>query len=378
MLFILHLYGILVSLDSEFTPTESNNSSACDSKKNQNNLENININVKLPSSEALQRLQSPESSTESDEICKIFRDKDKINFVINCEDELDSINNNNNSNTSTNSNNQNNNNNSAIIINNENNANLEECEEDCSFVYYEEEPASASEEDDDLLGQSSLNSSIFNDISFSNCEFDVQTFRKFLKDDDHQCNSSNSEQDEDDDDDEAKSDESDFFCDCLVEAVPLYHTKSENNIMRETGAGKLRGLLKAPNRPAPTRKNRVVFDETRNEFFEADYIILIREDCPYDEEDEEPCTCGDHELVRICCDEGCSCGYTDAANDDDGRTPPVSKIENYFIVLNILSRKKSQIQFNTKKIQSGNCSHDDYSLETAAKSAPLKKLFSLF
>uniref|UniRef100_A0A182MDC7 Uncharacterized protein n=1 Tax=Anopheles culicifacies TaxID=139723 RepID=A0A182MDC7_9DIPT len=113
-------------------------------------------------------------------------------------------------------------------------------------------------------------------------------------------------------------------CGCVIEAIPLYRSEAEafatgGDAMRETATGTLRGLLKKPNRPPPVRKNRVVFDETRNEFFEADYIILIREDCPYDEEDEEPCTCGEHELVRICCDEGCNCGYT-----DDGRTPPVS------------------------------------------------------
>ncbi|XP_055605224.1 uncharacterized protein LOC129753425 [Uranotaenia lowii] len=135
-------------------------------------------------------------------------------------------------------------------------------------------------------------------------------------------------------------------CDCVIEAVPIYRTEPID--MRET-AGTLRGLLKKPNRPPPLRKNRVVFDETRNEFFEADYIILIREDCPYDEEDEEPCTCGEHELVRICCDEGCNCGYqqtaasaattggggnsatttagtTAAAAGDDGRTPPLTLI----------------------------------------------------
>uniref|UniRef100_A0A182JGB3 Uncharacterized protein n=1 Tax=Anopheles atroparvus TaxID=41427 RepID=A0A182JGB3_ANOAO len=113
-------------------------------------------------------------------------------------------------------------------------------------------------------------------------------------------------------------------CGCVLEAIPLYRSAADalvgaggGEAMRETAGGTLRGLLKKPNRPPPVRKNRVVFDETRNEFFEADYIILIREDCPYDEEDEEPCTCGEHELVRICCDEGCNCGYT-----DDGRTPP--------------------------------------------------------
>lgn len=224
-----------------------------------------------------QRLQSPESTAESDEICKILRNKTESS--------------------------------SESVLE----AGVAD-DEDTSFVFYEEEPGDTSNEDD-TTGKHS----VFNDLLFSNCEFDVQTFNQYLKsseygDDpeqtdhcqDHNCNS-----------DDEKSDESDFFCDCLVEAVPLHHS----NTMRETG-GKLRGLLKAANRPPPVRKNRVVFDETRNEFFEADYIILIREDCPYDEEDEEPCTCGDHELVRICCDEGCNCGYT-----DDGRTPPVSAIK---------------------------------------------------
>ncbi|XP_073830979.1 uncharacterized protein isoform X4 [Musca autumnalis] len=103
---------------------------------------------------------------------------------------------------------------------------------------------------------------------------------------------------------------------------------NNSNKMREVN-GQLRGLLKKPNRPPPARKNRVVFDETRNEFFEADYIILIREDCAYDEEDEEPCTCGEHELVRLCCEEGCQCNYSTTApataTDDSNRTPQSPK-----------------------------------------------------
>jgi hypothetical protein len=273
-------------------------------------------------------IHSPESSTESDEICKIFRcvdgsDKNENNVQIeNCvcvekEEEEE-----------------------EIIVNDKNNNNckkdqkLEDCEEeeeeDCSFVYYEEEPGDRSVSICDEGSQH--NSSVFNDITFSNCEFDVQTFNKFLNSSEEENKESTEEEGEEEEDSEdTKSDESDFFCDCLVEAVPLYHqtttTTTAKNNMRETGAsaGKLRGLLKPANRPPPARKNRVVFDETRNEFFDADYIILIREDCPYDEEDEEPCTCGDHELVRICCDEGCNCGYADV---DDGRTPPVSLCNN--------------------------------------------------
>lgn len=253
------------------------------------------------------RIQSPESSAESEEICKIFNSNSKDN--IQCS-ESQSV---------------------GVAVDNIDN----------SFSFYEVREDEENEEDDDeeleeeeqcrTEQNSSLDEtvvgthSVFNDLLFSNCEFDVQTFNKYFA----ECDDGNGSDGEELDDSEhhqahcchsnnnnSDSDESDFYCDCLVEAVPLYHP----NIMRETG-GQLRGLLKKPNRPPPVRKNRVVFDETRNEFFEADYIILIREDCPYDEEDEEPCTCGDHELVRICCDEGCNCGYT-----DDGRTPPVSEL----------------------------------------------------
>lgn len=124
------------------------------------------------------------------------------------------------------------------------------------------------------------------------------------------------------------------YCQCTIESiVPLYPKAFETSIPNQTSAimrdmtssGTLRGLLKKPNRPAPSQKNRVIFDETRNEFFDADYIILVRDDCPYDEEDEEPCTCGEHELVRLCCDEGCQC----TAYTDDGRTPQVTTLFLY-------------------------------------------------
>lgn len=123
------------------------------------------------------------------------------------------------------------------------------------------------------------------------------------------------------------------YCQCTIESIvplypeayraPLSNPNKTAEIMRDmTSSGTLRGLLKKPNRPPPSQKNRVIFDETRNEFFDADYIILVRDDCPYDEEDEEPCTCGEHELVRLCCDEGCQC----TAYSDDGRTPQVKNI----------------------------------------------------
>lgn len=124
---------------------------------------------------------------------------------------------------------------------------------------------------------------------------------------------------------------------CTIETiVPLYtdtcqarQQAKHSAIMREmTSGGTLRGLLKKPNRPAASQKNRVIFDETRNEFFDADYIILVRDDCPYDEEDDEPCTCGEHELVRLCCDEGCQCN----AYPEDGRTPQVCTYLNIYYI----------------------------------------------
>lgn len=146
----------------------------------------------------------------------------------------------------------------------------------------------------------------------TNCEFDVRHLQEYSTQLGRvfECYDE-LEFDSNDDDDYSSS-----SCDCSVE--PIVPAVLSYSTMRET-IGPLRGLLKNPNRAAPVRKNRVVFDETRNQFFDADYIILIREDCQYDEEDEEPCTCGEHELVRLCCEENCQCtGYS-----EDNRTPQV-------------------------------------------------------
>lgn len=146
----------------------------------------------------------------------------------------------------------------------------------------------------------------------TNCEFDV----RHLQDYSTQLGRVFECYDELDFDSNDDDEYSSSSCDCSVE--PIVPAVLSYTTMRET-IGPLRGLLKNPNRAAPVRKNRVVFDETRNQFFDADYIILIREDCQYDEEDEEPCTCGEHELVRLCCEENCQCtGYS-----EDNRTPQV-------------------------------------------------------
>lgn len=49
-----------------------------------------------------------------------------------------------------------------------------------------------------------------------------------------------------------------------------------------------------------SKKHRVVFDETANEFFEADYIIVVRDECGYSDEGEsEECSgCGSCERYQ--------------------------------------------------------------------------------
>lgn len=174
----------------------------------------------------------------------------------------------------------------------------------------------------DLRRTESLTPELIPADSYTHCEFSANNFacfNHFLSSNLHECYDELTEDFEEDiiKLKEGENPNSENFCECSLEAIPLYNCTSK---MRETSMGPIRGLLKKPNRPPASRKNRVVFDETKNQFFDADYIILIREDCLYDdEEDTEPCTCGEHELVRICCDEGC-CGY----GTDDGRTPPVS------------------------------------------------------
>ncbi|KAK5646938.1 hypothetical protein RI129_005402 [Pyrocoelia pectoralis] len=80
----------------------------------------------------------------------------------------------------------------------------------------------------------------------------------------------------------------------------------------------LKSLLKKPGKGRDVKKNRVVFNENKNEFFDADYIILIREECDYDdEEDDGVCTCNDHEMVRLtCCEPNCNCNLYEGYSSD--------------------------------------------------------------
>lgn len=95
----------------------------------------------------------------------------------------------------------------------------------------------------------------------------------------------------------------------------------------------LKSLLKKPGRGRDVKKNRVVFNENKNEFFDADYIILIREECDYDdEEDDGVCTCNEHEMVRLtCCEPNCNCniyeGYSDPTPQSPKFAPPLEFVD---------------------------------------------------
>lgn len=95
----------------------------------------------------------------------------------------------------------------------------------------------------------------------------------------------------------------------------------------------LKSLLKKPGRGKDGKKNRVVFNENKNEFFDADYIILIREECDYDEEDDDGvCCCNQHEMVRLtCCEPNCNCnaydGYGDATPQSPKFAPPLEFVD---------------------------------------------------
>lgn len=91
----------------------------------------------------------------------------------------------------------------------------------------------------------------------------------------------------------------------------------------------LKSLLKKPGGKA-NKRNRVSFNETKNEFFDADYIILIREDCDYDEDDDDGvCTCNQHEMVRLtCCEPDCNCNaYEDQTPQSPKFAPPLEFVD---------------------------------------------------
>ncbi|CAH1134001.1 unnamed protein product [Ceutorhynchus assimilis] len=91
----------------------------------------------------------------------------------------------------------------------------------------------------------------------------------------------------------------------------------------------LKSLLKKPNRNKKTANRRVIFNENKNEFFDADYIILIREDCELDEDDDEGvCTCQQHEMVRLaCCEPNCNCRYDEPTPQSPKFAPPMEFVD---------------------------------------------------
>lgn len=132
-----------------------------------------------------------------------------------------------------------------------------------------------------------------------------------------------------------------------VEVYDEFDSDSEENfiIMRESNTNmgteterskhnpdknNLKSLLKKPGRNKD-KKNRVVFNENKNEFFDADYIILIREECDFDEDDDDSvCTCNQHEMVRLqCCEPNCNCMYDgyDQTPQSPKFAPPIEFVD---------------------------------------------------
>lgn len=184
---------------------------------------------------------------------------------------------------------------------------------------------------------------------YTNCEFDAREINNYelpLDEDSHyECYDELGEEEEEEvNPDEKQGDNAE--CESQHQLSSVVKCKSEagdarrgDEMVHNRDHGNLRSLLKkagssgssassvSGSSGASRNKRRVVFDEKRNEFFDADYIILIREDCAecrYDEDDEDgqcSCTCGDHEPLPQC--PGCCEDHCDY-DDHCSQTPQVS------------------------------------------------------
>lgn len=88
------------------------------------------------------------------------------------------------------------------------------------------------------------------------------------------------------------------------------------------GTRTLKSLLKKPGHSKQrAQKNRVTINEKLNEFFAADYIILIKEECCGDYEEECDCCCQEPEMIRLGNCKECRAEFTRqlAAGDIDTR-----------------------------------------------------------
>lgn len=84
--------------------------------------------------------------------------------------------------------------------------------------------------------------------------------------------------------------------------------RDDENFNQNSCSDSLKSLLKKPG--SKGKSNRVVFNENKNEFFDADYIILIREECEYDDDDDDICTCSEM-VSHACCESNCGCSAYD-------------------------------------------------------------------
>lgn len=181
-------------------------------------------------------------------------------------------------------------------------------------------------ENDELNEKTNDNDYTTSSSSF--CEFDVRqvaSFAGFEADDYYVVY---------DELDETSSDEETEYHQLRVTKPSAMRGEDLERSKHNPDQDNLKSLLKKPGRSRDSKKsNRVVFNENKNEFFDADYIILIREECDYDEDDDDGvCCCNQHEMVRLaCCEPNCNCnsyeGYADPTPQSPKFAPPLEFVD---------------------------------------------------
>lgn len=181
-----------------------------------------------------------------------------------------------------------------------------------SRVINEQQDNNDDESEETLIGEDD-----WNQFSNSSCEFDVRQVASFSGFEADEYYVVYDEFDYDYDNEEAMRGEGGGTMGTEAERAAKHNPNHDN----------LKSLLKKPGKSRDgTKKHRVVFNENKNEFFDADYIILIREECDYDDDDDDVCCCNQHEMVRLtCCEPNCNCNSYNEGNNYQEQMPQSPK-----------------------------------------------------